>query len=68
MILKFLLVGLIKAQSNIECYKCEYVWEVYDGKTQPISGESKCRDGPLDSLATEIKPVTGSKGSYNVSL
>ena len=40
-----LLLGAVKAQSSISCYECEYVWEVSEGKIEPISGESSCKDG-----------------------
>ena len=44
--MKFLwLLGAVKAQSTIDCLTCEYVWEVYGDKIEPISGESSCRDG-----------------------
>ena len=61
--LSWFLVSALKAQDMLTCYECEYTWELYEGVVTPISGESSCRDGPLDKVAFESKPATGTKGN-----
>ena len=47
--------------NQIECYHCEYSWEVYAGLNQSIKGEASCADGPLDLVPTKSKKETVEK-------
>ena len=47
---------------KVECYYCEYEWVVKpNGDIKPISGESNCRDGPLDLIDTKKYRLEGEK-------
>jgi len=48
---------------KVECYHCEYAWEVFEGEIRPIRGESLCRDGPLENVPTKSKKLFGTKES-----
>ena len=61
--LSWFLVSALKAQDMLTCYECAYSWEEYEGEITPISGESSCRDGPLDKVPSEAKKATGTKGN-----
>ena len=54
-----LLFGALQAGDKINCYWCEYVWEVYGNDITPIKGESSCRDGALENIATKSYSVSG---------
>ena len=49
--------------SKIECYHCEYAWEVYEGEVRPIRGDSTCSEGPLENVPTKSKKEFGQKDS-----
>ena len=54
---------------KVECYHCEYAWEVFEGEIRPIRGESLCRDGPLENIPTKSKKLFGTKESgFKVSV
>ena len=54
-----LLFGALQAGEKINCYWCEYVWEVFEGGVTPIKGESSCRDGALENIAQKSYSVSG---------
>jgi len=61
--LSWFLVSALKAQDTLTCYECEYLWEEFEGVITPISGESSCRDGPLDKISSEARLATGTLGN-----